>query len=70
MSAQRKRDRDRERARHHACTRKVTYQSQMTATNAATALGWAGRQGLQPYHCRWCGLWHVGHAARITRRTR
>jgi hypothetical protein len=51
-----------QRAREHGCSRKVAYQSQMLAENAATLHSWDGRPGLSAYKCRFCPDWHVGHA--------
>lgn len=46
--------------RDRACTGKIRYSSRMVAENAATALAWIGRTGLDAYRCPWCDHWHLG----------
>lgn len=46
------------------CTSKAAFVSRGEArTTARRGRHVAGQ--LEPYHCRSCGLWHLGHARRI-----
>lgn len=47
--------------RERQCVGKIRYSGRTVAANAATALSWIGRRGLEPYSCPWCDHWHVGH---------
>jgi len=45
-----------------ACTSKVTYFGRREARAAAHGRHSDGQ--LRPYHCEFCGLWHLGHRRR------
>ena len=44
-----------------SCLQKVAYVSRGEARNAAHAVEGCHGGRLKPYHCRFCGGWHVGH---------
>ena len=46
-----------------ACTSKTSYVSQSEARNLLRHGRHAG-SGMEPYHCQFCGFWHVGHRRR------
>ncbi|HJW21517.1 MAG TPA: hypothetical protein VJ506_03720 [Candidatus Limnocylindrales bacterium] len=46
------------------CSSKVGFVSRREARTAVRR-GRHGNPQLDPYHCRWCGLWHLGHAHRV-----
>lgn len=49
--------------RRRACERKKRHATQRAAIAhlITQARAFGNTAGLEPYHCRWCGGWHVGH---------
>lgn len=42
------------------CTLKKQYETKAEARKILNS-GVPERKGLEPYHCRECGFWHLGH---------
>lgn len=42
-------------------SRKWTWATKRAAKKSLTRMRGIGREGMHPYRCRECGLWHVGH---------
>jgi len=47
-----------------ATTGKVRYGHMETAVKAAEKMKLRGCGSMEPYNCRWCGAWHIGHGQR------
>ena len=48
--------------RKDACTGKTKYTTEARATRSARRLGMKEQTPFDVYQCRFCGLWHTGHA--------
>lgn len=42
-------------------TIKIQHATRKAAKLHVRRLAQEGDDGLEPYRCRWCGRWHVGH---------
>ena len=52
-----------------ACGKKIRYATMVHATKAAYNLEVKSPgETLEPYHCPWCGCYHVGHAVELGNR--
>lgn len=60
-----KREEHRERwRRFQGCERKEAHETEDDAKAVVSAVAYSQRTSvktLEPYKCRFCGLWHVGH---------
>lgn len=44
-----------------SCYHKVRYGHAQTAENACRRMNEKGSGEMEPYRCRYCGGWHIGH---------
>lgn len=48
--------------KYFSCDGKVRYGRAKTANKACKSMRNKGALGLEPYACRYCDGWHIGHA--------